>query len=61
MIGRDVDLDLLSLFPHINSTSMGEVESRASFFAANNGGERVWEEATAQGQRRRTFIVLSKI
>jgi hypothetical protein len=49
MIGGDVDLDLLSLFPQINSTSMGGIESRASFFEVNNGGERAWEKATAQG------------
>jgi hypothetical protein len=61
MIGGEVDLDLLFLFPQINSTNMGGIESRASFFEVNNGRERVWEEVTAQGGRRRPFRVLSKI
>jgi hypothetical protein len=56
-----VHLDLISQIPQIESTSMGGIESRASFFEVNNGGERVWEEAAAQGGRRGTFIVLSKI
>jgi hypothetical protein len=42
-----VDLDLLSQIPQIESTSMGGIESRASFFEVNNGGERVWKEAAA--------------
>jgi hypothetical protein len=61
MIGGYVDLDLLSLFPQINSTSMGGIESMASFFKVNNGGERVQKEGTTQGGRRGPFIVLSKI
>jgi hypothetical protein len=35
-----VDVDLLSLFPKKDSTSIGGIESRESFFKVNNGGER---------------------
>jgi hypothetical protein len=45
-----VDLDLLTLFPQKDSTRMGGKESTKSFFKVNNGGDRVWEEATAQGE-----------
>jgi hypothetical protein len=60
LIGGNVDLDLVLQIPQIDSTSMGGIESRESFFKVNNGGEREWEEATAQGERRGPFIVLSK-
>jgi hypothetical protein len=40
MIGGNVYLDLLSIFPQIDSTSMGGKQSRESFFKVNNGGER---------------------
>jgi hypothetical protein len=40
LIGGNVDLDLLSLFPQKDSTSMGGIESRASFFKVNIEGER---------------------
>jgi hypothetical protein len=55
LIGGNVDLDLLSLFPQIDSTSMGGIESRESFFKVNNGGERGWEEATSQRGNKGTF------
>jgi hypothetical protein len=45
-----VDLDLLSLFPQIDSTSMGGIESRASFFEGNNGGERVGRSKQPKGE-----------
>jgi hypothetical protein len=56
-----MDLNLLFHFPQKDSTSMGGIESRASFFKVNSGGERGWEEATTQGGRREPFIVPSKI
>jgi hypothetical protein len=49
LFGGDVDLDLPSLFPQKNSTSMREIESRESFFEVNNGGERVWEKLQPKG------------
>jgi hypothetical protein len=42
LLGGDVDLDLLSLFPQKDSTSMGGIESRESFFKVNNGAVRGW-------------------
>jgi hypothetical protein len=50
LFGGDVDLDLLSLFPQKDSTSMGGIESRESFFEVNNGGERVWEKLQPKGE-----------
>jgi hypothetical protein len=54
MIGGDVDLYLLSLFPQIDSTSMGGIESRASFFQVNNGGVRV-ERSNSPRRKKGTF------
>jgi hypothetical protein len=49
LIGGNVDLDLLSLFPKKDSTSMGEIESRA-IFKVNNGGERVGRSNSPRGK-----------
>ena len=40
LIGGNVDLDLLSLFPQICARIMGGSERKASFSKVNNGGER---------------------
>jgi hypothetical protein len=61
LIGGNVDPDMPSLFPKKDSTSMGKIESRESFFKINNVGERGWEEVTTQRGRRGPFIVPSKI
>jgi hypothetical protein len=60
MIGEDVDLDLLSLFPQIDSTSMGGTKSRASFFKVNNGGERVERSYNPRGKKGTFYSPLPK-
>jgi hypothetical protein len=40
LIGGNVDLDLLSLFPQKDSRSMGGMERKGKLFKINNGGER---------------------
>jgi hypothetical protein len=40
VIGGNVDLDLLSLFPQKDSRSMGGMEEGGHAFKVNNGGER---------------------
>ena len=40
LIGGNVDLDLLSLFPQRCARIMGGSERKASFSKVNNGGER---------------------
>jgi hypothetical protein len=49
MIGGDVDLDLLSLFPQKDSTSMGGIERRASFPRSTMKGERGGKRAQRIG------------
>jgi hypothetical protein len=41
VIGRNVDLDLLSLFPKKYARIMGGMERKGKLFKVNNGGERV--------------------
>jgi hypothetical protein len=60
MIDGDVDLDLLSLFPQIDSTSMGGIESRASFFKVNNGKERVGRSNSPRGKKGTFYSPLPK-
>jgi hypothetical protein len=40
MIGGNVDLDLLSLFPQKDARNMGGMERKGKLFKVNNGGER---------------------
>jgi hypothetical protein len=40
LIGRNVDLDLLSLFPQEDARIMGGMRSKGKLFKVNNGGER---------------------
>jgi len=40
LIGGDVDLDLLSLFPQNQARIIGGMERKQAFFKGNNGGER---------------------
>ena len=62
LIGGNVDLHLLSLFPQEYARFMGGMGRNGKLFKVNNGGERV-EVAVAQGRRRlpyiRTFIKLA--
>ena len=44
LIGGNVDLDLLSLFPQKYARSMGGNKREASFSKGNNGGEREGEK-----------------
>ena len=44
LIGGNVDLDLLSLFPKKYARSMGGNKREASFSKGNNGGEREGEK-----------------
>jgi hypothetical protein len=50
MIGGDVDLDLLSLFPQIDSKSMGGKESRAASSKSTMEERECGGEATVQGE-----------
>src|SRR6266480_3364964 len=40
VVGGNVDLDLLSLFPQKDSRSIGGMEERGQALKVNNGGER---------------------
>jgi hypothetical protein len=52
MIGGNVDLDLLSLFPQKDARIMGGKEQGGQAFKINNGGERSPKMLLAQGGRR---------
>jgi hypothetical protein len=43
MIGGNVDLDLLSLFPQKDARIMGGMGRKGKLFKVNNGGERKWK------------------
>jgi hypothetical protein len=43
MIGGNIDLDLLSLFPQKDARIMGEMGRKGKLFKVNNGGERKWK------------------
>jgi hypothetical protein len=40
LIGGNIDLDLLSLFPQKDARIMGGMEKGGQVFEVNNGGER---------------------
>jgi hypothetical protein len=40
MIGENVDLDLLSLFPQKDARNMGGIGRKGKLFKVNNGGQR---------------------
>ena len=40
LIGGNIDLDLLFLFPQKYERNMGGIKGEASFSKGNNGGER---------------------
>ena len=64
MIGEDVDLDLLSLFPQKDARIIGGMERKQAFFKVNNGGERAmpiscWEMVTYLFEKKRmTYIIV---
>ena len=60
MIGRNVDLDLLSLFPQMGARIMEGLRDRASF-SSSKMEERESERSPAQGGRRGVFIPPKKI
>jgi hypothetical protein len=43
VIGGNVDLDLLSLFPQKDARIMGGMGRKGRLFKVNNGGERKWK------------------
>jgi hypothetical protein len=45
MIGGNVDLDLLSLFPQKDARIMGGMGRKGKLFKVNNGGERKWKSS----------------
>ena len=47
MIGEDVDIDLLFLFPKKCARIIGGNKGEASFSKGNNGGEREGEKLAA--------------
>ena len=63
LIGGNVDLDLLSLFPQKDARIMGGRERKGKLNKDNNGGERVEElvREEAKGRRREKFKLLSRI
>jgi hypothetical protein len=52
VIGGNVDLDLLSLFPQKDARNIGRNEEGGQAFKINNGGERSPKTWLAQGGRR---------
>jgi hypothetical protein len=52
VIGGNVDLDLLYLFPQKDARIMGGMEDGGQAFKINNGGERSPKTWLAQGGRR---------
>jgi hypothetical protein len=60
LIGRNVDLDLLSLFPQMGARIMEGLRDSASF-SSSTMEERESERSTAQGGRRGVFIPPKKI
>jgi hypothetical protein len=52
VIGENIDLDLLSLFPKKYERNMGGKEEGGQAFKINNGGERSPKTWLAQGGRR---------
>jgi hypothetical protein len=52
VIGGNLDLDLLSLFPQKYARIMGRMERKSKLFKVDNGGERVPNSCPAQGGRR---------
>ena len=61
MIGEDVDLDLLFLFPKKYARISGGIERKGKLSKVSNGGERRGKRA-AQGRRRGgVFIAPPKI
>jgi hypothetical protein len=52
VIGGNIDLDLLSLFPQKDARKMGGKEEGGQAFKINNGGERSQKMWLAQGGRR---------
>jgi hypothetical protein len=52
VIGGNVDLDLLSLFPQKDARIMGGMERKGKLFKVNNGEERVPNSWLFQGGRR---------
>jgi hypothetical protein len=43
LIGGNVDLDLISLFPQKDARIMGGMRRKGKLFKVNNGGERKWK------------------
>jgi hypothetical protein len=43
VIGGNIDLDLLALFPQKDARIMGEMDRKGKLFKVNNGGERKWK------------------
>jgi hypothetical protein len=43
VIGGNVDLDILSLFPQKDARIMGGMGRKGKLFKVNNGGERKWK------------------
>jgi hypothetical protein len=58
VIGGNVDLDLLPLFPQKDARIMEGMERKGKLFKVNNGGERVPNSCLAQGGRRGIYTPL---
>jgi hypothetical protein len=55
MIGGNIDLDLLSLFPQKDARIMGEMGRKGKLFKVNNGGERNGR-ANLQMRKKKLYI-----
>jgi hypothetical protein len=55
VIGRNVDLDLLSLFPQKDARIMGGMGRKSKLFKVNNGGERENGRANSDLRKRTTI------
>jgi hypothetical protein len=55
VIGRNVDLDPLSLFPQKDARIMRGIEEEGQAFKINNGGERSPKTWLAQEGRRSIY------
>ena len=60
MIGGNVDLDLLSLFPQEGARIIGGIERKQSSRKVNNGGERAAKRLENRWGRRPPFIAPTK-
>jgi hypothetical protein len=60
MIGGNVDLDLLSLFPQKDARIMRGMGRKGKLFKVNNGGERKWKSQPPNEEEGAFYSPLTK-